>query len=96
MMKKIPSHREGYVDIAKAIGIICVILGHISTIPAELKTYIYAFHMPLFFLCYGLIPRKDISHTAKTALGFVQKRFDGFSCHIFYGRSFTVNLAFIT
>lgn len=76
MKKKIPSHREGYVDIAKAIGIICVILGHISTIPAELKTYIYAFHMPLFFLCYGLIPRKNISHTAKTALEFVRKRFD--------------------
>lgn len=42
-------------DIAKGIGIILVIIGH--TIPSSdyLHTFIYSFHMPLFFLVSGLV-----------------------------------------
>ena len=41
--------RISYIDMAKGIGIILVVLGH-SIFPSEnLTTWIYSFHMPLFF-----------------------------------------------
>ena len=41
--------RATYIDIAKAIGIICVLIGHSFTADC-IGILIYAFHMPLFFL----------------------------------------------
>ena len=41
--------RATYIDIAKAIGIICVLIGHSFTAD-RIVILIYAFHMPLFFL----------------------------------------------
>ena len=40
------------IDNMKGIGILLVVLGHIST-PEPLKKVIYAFHMPLFFMISG-------------------------------------------
>ncbi len=40
--------RATYIDIAKAIGIICVLIGHSFTADC-IGILIYAFHMPLFF-----------------------------------------------
>jgi len=45
--------RLGWVDNAKGIGIILVLLGH-TPIPVAYKLFIYAFHMPLFFFIGGL------------------------------------------
>ena len=42
--------RATYIDIAKAIGIICVLIGHSFTADC-MGILIYAFHMPLFFSC---------------------------------------------
>ena len=43
--------RIGYIDIAKAIGIISVIIGHMWWYQPEMNL-MYSFHMPLFFgLC---------------------------------------------
>lgn len=47
--------RIEYLDIAKGIGMILVIMGHIEYINAEIHEYIYAFHMPLFFLISGIL-----------------------------------------
>ena len=44
--------RIEWIDIAKGIGIILVIMGH--TINDEISRYIYGFHMPLFFFLSGL------------------------------------------
>lgn len=51
-----------WVYIAKAIGIILVVVGHFSNFPnspptywSELRNLIYAFHMPLFFLLSGFL-----------------------------------------
>jgi len=44
--------RIPYIDAAKAIGIILVIIGHcgfLKTVP-YLHEIIYSFHMPLFFI----------------------------------------------
>lgn len=48
------SNRISWVDSAKGLGIILVVLGHTS-LPQEIKTYIYSFHMPLFFFLSGVV-----------------------------------------
>lgn len=41
------------IDIMKGIAILCVMLGHTTWIPGWLGTFIYSFHMPLFFIISG-------------------------------------------
>lgn len=43
--------RLEYIDIAKGIGIICVILGHMDN--DSIKQFVFSFHMPLFFMISG-------------------------------------------
>lgn len=45
--------RENWVDIAKGIGIILVVMGH-ANCPEIPHGIIYSFHMPLFFFLSGL------------------------------------------
>jgi len=55
------SKRIEWIDTAKGIGIILVILGHSEIAPA-VRYAIYAFHMPLFALLSGLtfrLPKND-------------------------------------
>ena len=47
--------RIEWIDIAKSIGIMLVILGHILPMDSILKKYIYSFHMPLFFILTGIV-----------------------------------------
>lgn len=42
-------------DYAKGIGVILVILGHMTTYPRIFRTAIYSFHMPLFFFLSGML-----------------------------------------
>ncbi len=44
---------NNYITIAKAIGIILMVIGH-SGCPQALSKMIYLFHMPLFFFCSGI------------------------------------------
>ena len=44
--------RDNILDVAKGIGIILVILAHITQ--SKVKTFIYIFHMPLFFFISGM------------------------------------------
>lgn len=54
--------RYSYMDIAKGVGIILVILGHTNT-SLYLNDFIYSFHMPLFFIISGyLYSRKEIKY----------------------------------
>lgn len=46
------------IDIAKGIGILLVVFAHVNYTPA-LLTYIYSFHMPLFFVISGMLFRKE-------------------------------------
>lgn len=45
--------RIEYIDILKGFGIILVVLGHV-TLNSDLYHFIYAFHMPLFFIVSGM------------------------------------------
>lgn len=49
------SERLDYTDVAKGIGIFLVVLGHASLKNAYITSYIYTFHMPLFFVISGLL-----------------------------------------
>ena len=63
-------NRIEWTDIAKGIGIILVIIGHVSG-DNYIKNFIYAFHMPLFFIISGYLykPKNNfIKHKAKTIL----------------------------
>ena len=52
-MTKQLTNRIGWIDAAKGIGLLCVILGHLH-IPL-VDTWVYFFHMPLFFFLSGCV-----------------------------------------
>ena len=56
-----PSKRIAYLDVAKGIGILLVILGH-NYVKASLPgmgKFIFSFHMPFFFLLSGMLFKPD-------------------------------------
>lgn len=55
MSNKSESNRIEYLDLAKGIGIILVIMGHTGFLFDNLKTYFFSFHMPLFFIISGML-----------------------------------------
>ena len=57
--------RNVAIDIMKAIGIMSVIVGHLRT-PAIISTFVYSYHMPLFFLIGGYFfrPKPNIAEAA--------------------------------
>jgi len=57
----IPSKRIAYIDVAKGIGILLVILGHNYTKAAipGMEKFIFSFHMPFFFLLSGMLFKPD-------------------------------------
>lgn len=61
-MSELLQRRISWPDVAKGIGILLVLLGH-APIPLSLKLYIYAFHMPLFFMLAGLFFKPGASFT---------------------------------
>lgn len=44
-----------YLDIARGIGMILVVMGHVEYVNVTLRQFISAFHMPLFFLISGIL-----------------------------------------
>ena len=51
--------RITFVDIAKGIAILLMVVGHVFSLPTPLKHAIYSFHMPLFFMMSGYFARKE-------------------------------------
>jgi fucose 4-O-acetylase-like acetyltransferase len=64
--------RVGYVDIAKGIGIILVVMGHndFALISPFVHKLIYSFHMPMFFFMSGMFFKP-----ALTFWNFIRQRF---------------------
>lgn len=89
--------RNQWLDVAKGITIILMVLGHTS-IPQVASNFIWAFHMPLFFIASGWC-------TNWNKLGFVEfsKRkvqtllipFFAYSAIVLAIREFTIGGAFI-
>ena len=52
-MENLTKKRLNYLDYAKGIGILLVVLGHIYN--NSVKLWIYSFHMPLFFIISGYL-----------------------------------------
>jgi fucose 4-O-acetylase-like acetyltransferase len=65
--------RIDYLDIAKGIGILLVVMGHndFSLISPYFFKLIYSFHMPLFFFMSGIFFKPDLSF-----LTLLRRRFD--------------------
>ena len=49
------SNRIVWIDIAKGLGIILVIAGHLFRYDSYISTVIFSFHMPLFFFFAGML-----------------------------------------
>ena len=64
--------RLHWIDALKGFGIILVVFAHHS-LPVALNTYIYSFHMPLFFFISGFL--FDFGKYAESASSFVKTRF---------------------
>lgn len=67
-----PGNRISWLDILRGIGIILMVYGHINYI-VPVYTWIYSFHMPLFFFAAGVVYKehpiiKDFLHRALTIL----------------------------
>ena len=60
-----------WVDVAKAIGIYFIVLGHVLT-TGTLRRWIFAFHVPLFFFLAGVTLK-----TNSTWMDFVKKKAKG-------------------
>ena len=75
-MKEKPGKiRLEYLDIAKAILIITVLLGHCINPKGEIPfwvTLIYSFHMPLFFAICGITSHKELDYSFKGFLKFLR------------------------
>ena len=73
-MNLIQRNRNNWLDIAKGIAIILMVMGH-TTIPRVAFDFIYSFHMPLFFIASGFTsnyakrsPLEYSGHKARTIL----------------------------
>ena len=64
--------RLHWIDTLKGIAITLVVFAHHS-LPVTLDTYIYSFHMPLFFFISGYL--FDFGKYAESASNFVKRRF---------------------
>lgn len=67
------SKRIEYIDIAKGIGILLVVMGHndFSLVSPFFYKFIYAFHMPLFFFVSGMFFKAELPF-----LTVLRRRFD--------------------
>lgn len=67
------ANRNRVVDICKGIAIILMVIGHCET-PTWMVSWVYLFHMPLFFMAAGyFFTRRNLDEPWK----FVTKRFKG-------------------
>ena len=65
--------RISYFDLAKGIGIILVVLGHMENIDAGLRTWISSFHMPLFFMISGMLMAAKREQEGNTVDVYIKK-----------------------
>ena len=62
MQQRCKVQRNQSIDIAKAVGIILMIVGHFNGLPLWFEKWIFSFHMPLFFILSGYLfkPKTEI------------------------------------
>lgn len=76
-IESVQTDRQAYIDIARGILIICVVVGHIINfdyfVTGAIKSIIYSFHMPAFFIISGMLMKKE-KLCAQSCLVFIVKR----------------------
>lgn len=83
--------RLKWLDIAKGIAIILMVIGHTS-IPSTLSRFIFAFHMPLFFIASGWT-----TNWAKlNFVGFVRRKFTSIMIPFIYYSAIVLSVQIIT
>ena len=55
MKQETATQRLQFIDIAKGLGIMLVLFGHLLPNHSVVKAIIYSFHMPLFFITAGYV-----------------------------------------
>ena len=60
--------RIEYIDIARAIAMVFVVLGHINFANSGIKAWAYSFHMPAFFFISGMVARWEKEYVWKRLL----------------------------
>ena len=47
--------RYHYIDVAKLMGLYLMILCHQTLVSSNISSFVYSFHMPLFFIISGML-----------------------------------------
>ncbi|MBQ9375895.1 MAG: acyltransferase family protein [Ruminococcus sp.] len=81
--------RVSWIDIAKGLCIIFVVLGHVMS-PGVIRTYVYSFHMPMFFLLGGICYKHKYSFKS-----FIIKRAKGILIPYFVFSVISILLFFV-
>lgn len=92
MEKKKDANRKEWIDIAKGIGIIFVVLGHCFVKETPVHNWIFSFHMPLFFLLSGYCFRPEKYGSIKSV---VVTRFKALMIPYFAFAGFGVFVSFL-
>lgn len=79
------ANRFEYIDVAKTVGILLVILGHTKLIPENLYVIIYSFHMPLFFIISGVLFNAE-KYDKTSFVPFIKAKFKAYIIpYLIYG-----------
>jgi fucose 4-O-acetylase-like acetyltransferase len=97
--------RNSTIDAMRGVGIFLVVVGHVGLLPDFLKSLIYGFHMPFFFILSGYLFNEK-KHTSLAWKQFFRARFNrlcipaiviGLSCaipSIYFGQTDSLDLFF--
>lgn len=68
-------NRIEFIDIARAIAMVFVVIGHINFANSCIKAWVYAFHMSAFFLISGTVAKWRDDYTGKRLISDTYKSF---------------------
>jgi fucose 4-O-acetylase-like acetyltransferase len=90
--------RIGYIDIAKGLGILVIVLAHndLSGYHPTLHKFIYAFHIPLFFFLSGMFfrPERTFGETVRRRFNTLMKPYFFTLFIIYLGEAAFSNMTF--
>ena len=90
--------RIGYIDIAKGLGILVIVLAHndLAGYHPTLHKFIYAFHIPLFFFLSGMFfrPERDFGETVRRRFNTLMKPYFFALFIIYLGEAAFSNMTF--
>ena len=90
--------RIGYIDIAKGLGILIIVLAHndLAGYHPTLHKFIYSFHIPLFFFLSGMFfrPERSFGDTARRRFNSLMKPYFFTLFMIYLGEAAFSNMTF--